>query len=149
VGEAGGVLCVDDYAHHPTAIRSTLAGFREFYAGRRVVVDFMPHTYTRTARLLSEFATSFADADVVVLHDVYASARERRGTVTGRDLCKAVSAHHINVHYFEEPLDALPFCRDTLRPGDVLVTMGAGNNWQLGRASLGGALRTPVGAGQQ
>jgi len=134
VGEAGGVLVMDDYGHHPTAIRTTLAGLRAFYPGRRIVVDFMSHTYSRTEALLDDFSTSFGDADKVILHKIYASARERVGNVTGRELYKATAANHPSVFYFEEVGDALPFCLETLEDGDIFITMGAGNNWTLGRA---------------
>ncbi len=87
VGEAGGVLIIDDYAHHPTAVRTTLEGIRRFYPGRRILVDFMSHTYSRTRALLGEFGACFAAADVVLLHRIYASARERNESgITGRDL---------------------------------------------------------------
>ena len=85
VGEAGSVLFIDDYAHHPTEIRTTLAGLKSFYPGRRLVVDFMPHTFSRTRALLPEFAECFAAADEVILHRVYASAREQdNGAGCGR-----------------------------------------------------------------
>jgi UDP-N-acetylmuramate--alanine ligase len=133
VGEVGGVLFMDDYGHHPTAIKTTLEGLRTFYPGRRIVVDFMSHTYSRTKALLGEFATAFAAADEVILHKIYASARELTGSVSGRDLFEATAKNHHNVHYFEEVEEALPFCRGRLEPGDLFITMGAGNNWTLGR----------------
>ena len=137
VGEAGGVLVIDDYGHHPTAVATTLAGLKEFYPGRRLVVDFMSHTYTRTAALLSEFAASFAAADEVILHKIYASAREKYdGTVSGKTLYDATRAKHKNVHYFEEVMDARDYLGQSLREGDLFVTMGAGDNWQIGRAVL-------------
>ncbi len=139
VGEAGGVSVLDDYAHHPTAIRATLAGLRAFYPGRRLIVDFMSHTYTRTAALLDEFAAAFGDADAVILHKIYASAREQfDGRVTGKDLYDRVASNHPGavVHYTHEVLDALQFCLSILKPGDVFVTMGAGDNWRLGRTLL-------------
>jgi UDP-N-acetylmuramate--alanine ligase len=143
IGEARGVLFLDDYAHHPTAIRKTLEGFRSFYPGRRLVVDFMSHTYSRTRALLGEFGECFTPADLVVLHRIYASAREAGGeSVSGRDLASEVSRHHHAVRYFEEPADAAPFLAGELRSGDVFVTMGAGDNWKLGREllrSLGGS----------
>lgn len=136
-GEASGVLVLDDYGHHPTAIRTTLEGLKEFYPGRRLVVDFMSHTYSRTAALLAEFASSFAAADEVILHKIYASARESyNGSVTGMTLFEATKARHKNTHYFEEVMDARQYLADTLKPGDLFVTMGAGDNWHLGEAVL-------------
>lgn len=136
VGEAGGILLMDDYGHHPTAIRTTLEGLRAFYPGRRIIVDFMSHTYSRTAALLDEFSTAFSSADLVILHKIYASAREHSGAVTGRDLYEATLRNHPAVRYFDEVDEALPFCREILRPGDLLITMGAGNNWTLSHALL-------------
>jgi UDP-N-acetylmuramate--alanine ligase len=134
VGEAGGILFLDDYGHHPTAIRTTLEGIRAFHPGRRLVVDFASHTYSRTRALLADFASCFAAADVVVLHRIYASARETdAGAISGRDLYREASARHPNASYFEEPMEAVPFLRGALRPGDLFVTMGAGDNWKLGR----------------
>lgn len=132
IGEAGGVLFLDDYGHHPTAIRMTLAGLRRFYPDRRLVVDFMSHTYSRTAALLEEFAGCFADADEVILHEIYASAREAfDGSIDGRDLADAVSGRHGYVRYIEKVHDAAGVLRESLRPGDLFLTMGAGNNWVL------------------
>ncbi len=134
VGEAAGVLFMDDYGHHPTAIRSTLNGLRRFYRDRRIIVDFMPHTYSRTERLFHSFAASFDAADVVIINEVYASAREREhaaGAPGGEELARAISATRGDVRYFGRPDDAVPFCIEILREGDLFVTMGAGDNWLL------------------
>lgn len=137
VGEAAGILFMDDYGHHPTAIMATLEGLRRFYPKRRLVVDFMSHTYSRTRSLLHEFGRCFANADMVVLHRIYASARESNESgTTGRDLFKEVSLHHGNVRYFDEPREAIPFLTSVLQPGDLFITMGAGDNWKLGRELL-------------
>jgi UDP-N-acetylmuramate--alanine ligase len=137
VGEAGGVLFMDDYAHHPTAVEKTLAGIKAFHPGRRLVVDFMSHTYSRTRALLPEFGRCFAPADLVVLHRIYPSAREADpGTGLSEELCREVSRHHPRVQFFEEPSQAVPWLRGELRQGDVFVTMGAGDNWKIGRELL-------------
>jgi UDP-N-acetylmuramate--alanine ligase len=134
LGEAAGILFMDDYAHHPTAIKTTLEGLRSFYPDKRIVVDFMSHTYSRTAALLDQFAASFDAADLVLLEPVYASAREKfDGSVTGRDLYQKTTALHSNVLYFENFSDTESFCRKNLKQGDLFITMGAGNNWQIGR----------------
>jgi UDP-N-acetylmuramate--alanine ligase len=133
VGECGGILFIDDYGHHPTEISRTLAGYREFYPGRRIIVDFMSHTYSRTEALLEGFASAFSDADEVVLHKIYASAREAKGAIDGRRLYKELGARRSGVSYYEEPMDALGYLSAHLKAGDVFVTMGAGNNWVLGK----------------
>jgi UDP-N-acetylmuramate--alanine ligase len=134
IGELNGVLVMDDYAHHPTAVKLTLEGLKEFYPARRLIVSFMSHTYTRTAALLSEFAASFNAADVVFLHKIYASAREvYNGGVNGKTLFEKTKSIRDNVYYTEEAADALPCLQKMLRPGDLFITMGAGDNWRLGR----------------
>jgi UDP-N-acetylmuramate--alanine ligase len=144
LGEAGGVLFMDDYGHHPTAVRETIRGIKAFWPGRRLVVDFMSHTYSRTSALFDDFVACLDAADAVVLHKIYASAREAppEGGVTGRDLYQAVAARRKaagskgNVLYFEEPLEALePLCGE-LKAGDIFLTMGAGDNFRLGEALL-------------
>ncbi|MDR0409140.1 MAG: UDP-N-acetylmuramate--L-alanine ligase [Spirochaetaceae bacterium] len=135
IGEAGGILFMDDYAHHPTAIKTTLAGLREFYPRRRLVVSFMPHTYSRTAALLADFAAAFEDADIVFLHKIYGSARELYdGGVTGATLFEQTKARQGGVFYAAEPLDALDQLKATLRSGDIFITLGAGDNWRLSAA---------------
>ncbi|AEJ19722.1 UDP-N-acetylmuramate--L-alanine ligase [Gracilinema caldarium] len=135
IGEAKGILIMDDYGHHPTAIKTTLEGLRAFYPQRRLVVSFMSHTYTRTAALLDEFADSLKAADVVILHKIYGSAREHySGGVTGRTLYEKTRTFRDQVYYFDEIMDALPFLKQELRRGDLFVTLGAGDNWKLGKA---------------
>jgi UDP-N-acetylmuramate--alanine ligase len=137
IGEAGGILFMDDYGHHPTAIRTTLAGLREFYPCRRIILSFMSHTYTRTAALLDEFATSFGDADALILHKIYGSAREEyRGGISGETLYQKTKALRSGVYYEEEPEGAVELLESLLRPGDLFITMGAGDNWKLGRLLL-------------
>ncbi len=134
VGQAAGVLFLDDYAHHPTAVAKTLAGLRSFYPGRRIVVDFMAHTYSRTKALLAAFGTCFGLADEVILHRIYASAREQNeGAISGRDLYREVAKSHERVSYFDEVLAAEEYVVNLLKTGDLFVTVGAGDNWRLGR----------------
>lgn len=138
------VVIIDDYGHHPTAVETTLSGFREFYSGRKIIVDFMSHTYSRTQALLSEFASSFSSADMVVLHKIYSSARENPAdfSITGKTLFEETKKNHSCVHYFEEIMDAKDFILSELEKpldktkypdGYLFVTMGAGNNWILGK----------------
>lgn len=136
LGEAGGVLFMDDYAHHPTAIKATIAGLKEFYPERRLIVDFMSHTCSRTRALLSDFAGAFSEADLTILHKIYPSAREAPDPdMHGRLLFDKTIARGSEAVYFEEPMEALPFLQNRLQPGDLFVTMGAGDNWKLGKAA--------------
>ncbi len=150
------VLVIDDYGHHPTAVKTTLEGFRDFYKGRKIIVDFMSHTYSRTQALLKEFAASFDSADAVILHKIYSSARENPADfeITGKTLYDQVKKHlqnkkdanlkAENVFYFEEILDAKDLAQRLLESpleenypdGYLFVTMGAGDNWKLGKAIL-------------
>ncbi len=141
------VIVLDDYGHHPTAVKTTLEGYREFYKGRKIIIDFMSHTYSRTQALLNEFAHCFTAADEVILHKIYSSARENPADfdITGRTLYEAVLATgQKNVHYYEEILDAADFAKSELEKplgteypdGYLFVTMGAGDNWKLGKAIL-------------
>ena len=135
LGEANGILFMDDYGHHPTAIHKTLKGIHEFYPNRRIIADFMSHTYSRTAALLTEFADAFSYADVVILHKIYGSAREKyNGSVTGQTLYDLMKKRRKNVYYFEEIMDAKEFAAQMLQTGDLFITVGAGDNWKLGRA---------------
>lgn len=137
VGSVNDILFIDDYGHHPTAIETTLKGLKEFYPSRRLVVDFMSHTYSRTAELLDEFASAFTYADVVVLNKIYSSAREEYdGFVTGETLYLETKKRHNEVYYCPEYDDAVEHLKRVLRPGDLFVTMGAGNNWQVGEILL-------------
>jgi UDP-N-acetylmuramate--alanine ligase len=142
IGEAGGILFMDDYGHHPTAIRTTLEGLKVFYPTRRLVVSFMSHTYTRTAALLDEFAASLGIADVVFLHKIYASAREAYlGGVTGETLFERTQTlispeKRGSVYYVEDPAAAAAPLQALLQPHDLFLTLGAGDNWPLGQALL-------------
>ena len=135
IGAAGGIIFMDDYGHHPTAITLTLQGLKKFYPSRRLVVSFMSHTYSRTASLLDKFAASLNIADVLFLHKIYASARERfDGTINGKNIYEKVETLRNgtdSLYYFDEPEDALEPIKNTLKPGDLFLTLGAGNNWPL------------------
>jgi UDP-N-acetylmuramate--alanine ligase len=135
IAEVHGILVLDDYAHHPTAIRATLDGFRQFWPGRRIIVDFMSHTYSRSEALLDGFADSFAPADVVFLNDIYASAREAyNGGITGEHFAETVRGHHRDVRYVPDFTDAAEHISAELQSGDIFVTMGAGDNFRIGTA---------------
>lgn len=137
VGEARGVRVMDDYGHHPTEIETTLRGLKEFYRPKRLIVDFMSHTYTRTARLLDRFATSFEAADLVVINEIYASAREHfDGTIGGEDLARAIGGHHGSVVYRGDHEQAAEYLYGVVKQGDLVLTLGAGDNWRVGKLLL-------------
>ncbi|HLL00411.1 MAG TPA: UDP-N-acetylmuramate--L-alanine ligase [Myxococcaceae bacterium] len=131
-GEVGGVTVVDDYGHHPTEVLATLAGARRAF-GRRVVVAFQPHRYTRTHDLMKEFSTSFNDADVLFVTSVYAAGEERIPGATGEALAEAIRAHgHRDVTYVEKRVDLPAALAPRLREGDIVLTLGAGDITQVG-----------------
>ncbi len=131
-GEVNGVTVVDDYGHHPAEVKATLAGARKAF-GRRLVVAFQPHRYTRTRDLLNEFATAFNDADVLLLTNIYAAGEDSIPGVTGRGLADAIVAHgHPDVTYVESRAQLLPAIVDRVRPGDIVITLGAGDITQVG-----------------
>jgi UDP-N-acetylmuramate--alanine ligase len=134
-GESGGILVVDDYGHHPTEIRATLAAAKT--SGRRLVVLFQPHRYTRTAALEEDFARSFYDADVVLLADIYSANEEPIPGVTSEGLADKIEkfGHH-NVRYIggvEKGKEAL---LNVVNPGDLVLTLGAGSVWRAGEDFL-------------
>lgn len=134
IGTWKDILIMDDYAHHPTAIRLTLQGLKEFYPDRRLIVDFMSHTYSRTETLFKEFSECFEAADKLIVHDIYPSAREKSPdhyTVTGTSLFESIRSAGTAAVYFAKPLDALDYVLDLLQPGDLFITLGAGDNWTL------------------
>ena len=131
-GEARGVMVVDDFGHHPAEVTATLAGARQAF-GRRLVVVFQPHRYTRTRDLLHEFTTAFNDADVLVMLGIYAASEEPIPGITGEALAEAVRRHgHKDVTYVEKRTDAAAALLPRLRPGDLVLTLGAGDVTQVG-----------------
>lgn len=131
------VLIFDDYAHHPTAIKSLLKGLKEFYPDRRIIADFMSHTYSRTEALLEEFSKCFSDADIVILHKIFSSAREEySGQVDAKKLFNKTKKNHKSVYFFNEIMEAKPFITEKLKNGDLFITIGAGDNYILGTEIL-------------
>ncbi len=136
-GEIDGVTVVDDYGHHPVEVRATLAAAREVWPDRRIVVGFQPHRYSRTRALFKEFLSAFQDADVLLVFDVYSAGEEPIEGATGEALCFAVREHgHRETRYLGKSAGAGEAVRATLRPGDIFLTMGAGDVWKLGESLL-------------
>ena len=126
-GEINDVLIVDDYGHHPTEIRATLAAAKLGSGGRRIVVLFQPHRYTRTHDLMQEFARSFNNADVVFITDIYAASEDPIEGVNSEVLTAAIKRFgHKDVSYIG-PLDnAATMLKHYVQPGDLVLTLGAG-----------------------
>jgi UDP-N-acetylmuramate--alanine ligase len=135
-GEAGGILVVDDYGHHPTEIAAVLAAARATL-GRRVVVAFQPHRYSRTQNLLGSFGPSMKDADEIVLTDIYAASEEPIPGITIDTLADAVRLGSGRpVHLAPRLEDVIPQVLKVVRPGDAVITLGAGSIGTLPRRLL-------------
>jgi UDP-N-acetylmuramate--alanine ligase len=131
-GEVNGITVVDDYGHHPAEVRATLAGARKAF-GRRTVVAFQPHRYTRTHDLLSEFVSSFNDADVLFLTNIYAAGEEPIAGVSGQGLADAIVSHgHRDVTYVAKRTDLAAQLAPRLKEGDIVITLGAGDITAVG-----------------
>ena len=132
-GEAFGSSIIDDYAHHPTEIVATLAAIREGFDSPTVVV-FQPHRYSRTSALLEEFGTAFSDADRVIVTEIYAAGESPIEGIDGARVADALirNGHPSVIH--EPRIRAIPeTLREILRPGDIVLTLGAGDVWKVGQ----------------
>ena len=131
------ITVVDDYGHHPEEIRQTLRAARAVWPEARLVVVFQPHRYTRTHLLLQEFYTAFHDADALVLLDIYAAGETPLpGVTTGLLYEGLISQGQREMYYLRERAEVVPFLRRYLRANDILLTLGAGDVWQVGEAFL-------------
>jgi len=136
-GERRDITVVDDYGHHPTEIRATLSALRDAWPKRRRVVLFQPHRYSRTKALAEEFYTAFHEADILLLTEIYSAGETPIPDVTAEALLNGIRQHgHRHAHY-EPTLDKLlDKTMDILAPGDVVLSLGAGNIWQAGERLL-------------
>jgi UDP-N-acetylmuramate--alanine ligase len=127
-GEVAGITIVDDFGHHPAEVRTTLAGARSAFSGRRIIAAFQPHRFTRTRDQFQEFSRSFYDADKVILCDVFAAGEPSIEGATSDALAKAVETNgHGDVRYIARREDVATHLESQLRRGDVVITLGAGN----------------------
>ncbi|MDQ5986282.1 MAG: UDP-N-acetylmuramate--L-alanine ligase [Syntrophus sp. SKADARSKE-3] len=135
-GEAGGISVVDDYGHHPTEIRETLAAARHVWKGRMLVV-FQPHRYTRTKALYDEFVTAFSNADSLIVTDIYPASEEPIPGVTAANLCEGIrAAGHPDVTYIPDFDDIVTALQAKAKASDVIITQGAGSVYKIGEAFL-------------
>jgi len=133
IDQYNGATIIDDFAHHPTEVKATLKAVRDFYPKKNIFCIFHPHTFSRTKALLHEFSKSFSEADQVVILDIFGSAREEQGGVHSKDLVNLIKEQGQEVHYVPTINEAAEWTRDKLGPSDVLITMGAGEAWQIGK----------------
>lgn len=132
-GEAAGITVVDDYAHHPVEIAATLDALRSRFPGRRLVCAFHPHTISRTRAFAAQFASALQHFDAVAVVEAYASARETSGDFSAKVIFDALQTlGKRDAVWAPESDDVLDFFSTFAKPGDVVVTMGAGDIWQIG-----------------
>lgn len=134
--DQAGIIVVDDYGHHPTEIIATLKAARNGW-NRRLVVIFQPHRYSRTQALYDEFMTAFNESDHLVVMDVYAASEDPIPGVEGADLAEGIAGHgHKDVHYIADPEAVVAHLKETVKEGDLVLTLGAGNVWKIGEALI-------------
>lgn len=131
--EHNDIMVIDDYAHHPTEVKATLEAARNGWPKRRLVAVFQPHLYSRTQQLYQEFGISFFDSDVAVITDIYPAREEPIEGVTGALISDTAKEYgHQNMHYVQDKNELGNRLLEITRPGDIVITMGAGDIYKYG-----------------
>lgn len=133
-GEAGGITVYDDYAHHPTEIEATLSAARRRHPDQRIWALFQPHTYSRTRHMLYRMGDSFEAADEIIVTDIYAAREQDDGSVSASEI--VASSSHPHMRYIASLEAAAAYLNAHLQPGDVLLTLGAGDGYRVGEMVL-------------
>ena len=131
-GEKNGIIVMDDYGHHPTEVKATVAAIKHFWPKRKLIVLFQPHRYTRTKNLYKEFGAAFGDADELKVLDIYSAGEKPIAGVSAELIIKAAKQNKVKVEKFEN-MQALSA---TLKGGEILLTLGAGDVWKQGEEFL-------------
>ena len=121
-----GVLVYDDYAHHPTEIKATLSAARQKECNR-IIAIFQPHTYSRTKELLDDFSTSFFDADIVIIADIYAAREKDEGIVSSQDLVEKLIENKVDAIFIKDFEEIAKYIKKIVKKGDIVLTIGAGD----------------------
>ena len=136
-GEVRGITIIDDYGHHPTEIKTTLRAVRESWPDRRIIAVFQPHRYTRTKALFDEFTRSFYQSDRLVVLPIYPAGEDKIEGIDSNGLCEGIRTHgHKEAVFKEDFKEAVLHLKEILEPGDILLTLGAGNVWKVGEEIL-------------
>ncbi|MDB5304246.1 MAG: murC, partial [Phycisphaerales bacterium] len=135
MGRFNGAVVVDDYGHHPTEVRATLAALRGRYKPQRLLCVFQPHQHSRTRFLLDDFASSFASADETIVPDIYfvRDSETEKSRVSSADLVDRINRNGQRARHLPKFEQIGEYLRNEARAGDLIVTMGAGNVWEIGR----------------
>ena len=135
MGRYRGATVVDDYGHHPTEIRTTLKALRERFEPRRLICVFQPHQHSRTRSLLEDFAASFVLADETIVPDIYfvRDSEAERHSVTAADLVERIKINGQKAMHLPSFDQIVEYLKENAREDDLIVTMGAGNIWEIGR----------------
>lgn len=138
MGEKNDIMVYDDYGHHPTEVKVTLSAIKELYPDRRLVVAFQPHRYTRTKECWNEFIKCFKGADILCLLDIYAASEKKLPGVTSEKLAHAIKKVNKKsiVEFFGSVDKSHKKLHNVLKPGDVFLTLGAGDVYKLGKEYL-------------
>jgi len=132
MGEVKGIKIIDDYAHHPSEIKATLKAARQLKNGRIISV-FQPHRYTRTSILGERFGAAFSDADIIIISDIYSAGEQPIKGVSARNIVSAIERNERReVIYLPSKQEIVDFLVETARPGDLILTLGAGDIWNAG-----------------
>ena len=136
-GTKKGITVVDDYGHHPTEVKMTLKALEECWPGRRKIVVFQPHRYSRTQALFDDFTRAFYQSDELYVLPIYAASEQKIEGITGQALCEGIKAHgHKEVTYVKGIKSAVNQLQKSLKKGDILLTLGAGDVWKIGTGVL-------------
>lgn len=130
-GEFHGVVVIDDYAHHPTEIKATLSAAKN-YPHKKLWCIFQPHTYSRTMKLLNEFSGAFGDTDKLIITDIYAAREKDTGKINSKMLTERVLEKGVDAEYISSFESIADYIRNNASPGDVVITMGAGDVYKIG-----------------
>ena len=136
IGQANGIIVVDDYAHNPAKLKATFRAARESY-NRRIVAVFQPHRYQRVKHLAEEFSKSFYETDVLIVTSIYGAEEAPVEGVTAENLTQAIQAHgHRRASYIPDKAEVARALMKIVRPNDIVITVGAGDIWCVGRELL-------------
>jgi UDP-N-acetylmuramate--alanine ligase len=128
------LMIMDDYGHHPSEIKATLEAIRLGWPKRRMITVFQPHRYSRTKLLLEQFGTAFRDSDIIIINDIYPASEKPIPYISSELVYQRVKEHKKgNVYYVPGKKETVPFLMDMITPGDIVITMGAGDVWKVGK----------------